>query len=41
MTRMRVAALVAGLVVAEIAFVCAAGWVVLTALGKGMPWLGF
>ena len=36
--RARMAAIVAGLIVAELAFVFAAGWVVLT---KGLSWLGF
>lgn len=41
MTLMRMAAFVAGLVVVEVAFVCAAGWVVLRTFGEGLPWLGF
>jgi hypothetical protein len=36
--RARIAAFVAGLIVAEVALVFAAGWVVLT---KGLSWLGF
>lgn len=36
--RARVAAFVAALIVAEVAFVFAAGWVLLT---KGLSWLGF